>query len=236
MAQAVDTERFAEVCAALGNPVRLQIMKQLREPKALGEILVKPHRKEGDEVPDRAMSRVSVRGHLDQLLAIRAVRIKRGVRKGKAVDLYEVNHGRVFTLAEEMRRLVLLRPQDLSGNQTELIGVPREVAMEGAYLVLVNGVFEGKVFPLNATVASDGMAWNMGRSTDNPVCLDYDPFVSLQNAKIVFHEDKFCLVARLGTRNGTFLNWIEIEDDEMHPLRSGDVIGVGRSLLVFRQD
>ncbi len=234
MAQAVNTERFADVCAALGNPVRIQILQQLREPKALGEIIVKPNRKEGDQVPDRAMSRVSVRGHLDKLLAIRAVRVQRGMRKGKAVDLYVVNHGRVFTLAEEMRRLALLRPQDVTGSETEVLGQRNELNAQGAFLVLVNGVFEGKIFNLEGR-QPDGDIWHIGRSADNPVCLDYDPFVSLRNATICIENGEFCLVARPGTRNGTFHNWVEVTDETPRPLTSGDVIGVGRSLMVFRQ-
>ncbi|HWH08930.1 MAG TPA: helix-turn-helix domain-containing protein, partial [Candidatus Thermoplasmatota archaeon] len=64
---------LATTLAALANPVRLAILRQLRTPRALGDIRVLSDEPRGPGEPDRPLSRQAVRQHLDRLLDIGVV-------------------------------------------------------------------------------------------------------------------------------------------------------------------
>jgi pSer/pThr/pTyr-binding forkhead associated (FHA) protein len=73
----------------------------------------------------------------------------------------------------------------------------------------------------------------IGRDGDRTVCVDYDPFVSNRHAEIHLRQGQWALVDTFST-NGTFLNWERLPRGGEVPLRPGDVVGVGKSLFVFR--
>lgn len=106
-------------------------------------------------------------------------------------------------------------------------------AASGPHLVLARGVQEGRSFPLARR--GEDEAWSIGRQRHQPVCLDYDPYISSEHARILSKEGKFFLMDLPNNKNGTLLNWQKMVRGGIAPLKSGDVIGVGMSLLVFRE-
>ena len=68
----------------------------------------------------------------------------------------------------------------------------------------------------------------IGRSADVDVCL-IDESISRQHAELVYRREDYVL-RDLNSKNGTFLNGTEVHEC---PLRSGDVIQIGRHSLRF---
>src|SRR5687768_508733 len=109
----IDEGRLALVMQALSSPVRLRLLRLLRDPHALGDIRMAPQRAEGGNQPTRPMSVVNVRKHISQLMEIGVVRSRRIVRDGRAMDHYEVSRPQVFALTEELRSLGQLPGSDI---------------------------------------------------------------------------------------------------------------------------
>lgn len=232
----VDYVTLADFLTTLGSPVRLELLRRLRFPHTLGEIRIQPHRMQSGASPDRALARQTVQGHLDKLVETGLVHRREAERNGRIVPEYIVNPSRLYALMEELRSLsTMYAGRGLAGDATGTVGEP--VTSEdatGPRLVLVHGVYEGKPFPLDRAHCVDG-AWTIGRRQGLQVCLDYDPFVSLENA-IVRRKRPGFTVTDLGGKNGTWVNWRRLPSGGSHTLKPGDVIGVGRSLLAFVPD
>jgi pSer/pThr/pTyr-binding forkhead associated (FHA) protein len=69
----------------------------------------------------------------------------------------------------------------------------------------------------------------IGRDPTNDVILHEDKMVSRSHAEIVLRNEQWYLVD-LGSRNGTLVNG---RAAQQHPLRDGDVIGIGSSRFEF---
>ena len=95
----------------------------------------------------------------------------------------------------------------------------------------MHGVYEGKAFALDRASAQDGR-WVIGRKRGLAVALDYDPFVSTENAATTHQGGRYA-VTDLGSKNGTSVNWTPLPSGGSRVLKPGEVIGVGRSLLSF---
>ena len=227
----VQRERtLAKALAALASPVRLALLRRLRAPQALGEIRVRAEYEEHGGDDDRLISRQGVREHLDKLLAIGAVR---ALDEDGRVD-YVLNHQTIYRLSEDLRELARLRPlEDGAGLPT--VARPRASRKglgDAPMLVLVKGLDEGRVFDL--TPSGPKRQWTIGRRRGLDVALDFDPFVSSENALIEVVDGAYVLTDLPGSRNGTTLNFEPLDPAERRPLARGDVVGVGRSLLLFR--
>jgi hypothetical protein len=105
----------------------------------------------------------------------------------------------------------------------------------GPKLVLVHGFLEGKAYPLRRSDLKEGGGWVLGRKAGLPVCLEYDPYVSLVNSEVLLDKNQYFLADLGSSKNGTWLNWRPVGEQRV-PLTQGDVVGVGRSLLVFRRE
>ncbi|MCA1813012.1 MAG: FHA domain-containing protein [Halobacteriales archaeon] len=149
-----------------------------------------------------------------------------------------VNGPRLYQVMEEFRKV-----------GTTVVGAPagRDATIEagpgagpsmepGPKLVLVHGLIEGKAFPLRRPDLKGERGWVLGRKPGLHVSLDYDPYVSLENSEVLPEPDGYALVDLRSSRNGTWLNWRRLAKGERARLVPGDVIGVGRSLLVFRRE
>lgn len=229
---AVEYDKLSQYLKALSNPNRLEILEKLRFPKVSSEIRLTPKRREDALSAQRTISRQAVEEHLEVLEAIGVVTRRTGQRGGRAVDEYVMNHQHLFAVIEELRKLTALRANSLEDAgatlDTEAQAAGRWEA--GPKLVLVSGPWEGKVVPL----AGDG-TWVLGRRRGAAVALDYDPFVSQENTQVVRDKDGWFVVDLAGSKNGTHLNFAPLPKGERQPLRHGDVVGVGRTLLVFRE-
>ncbi|HEV8360201.1 MAG TPA: FHA domain-containing protein [Candidatus Thermoplasmatota archaeon] len=234
--QPVDYDGLAEFLDALAYPVRLELLDKLRFPHTLAEIKLSPRRVEPGGNPQRAASKSTVRDHLHKLVEAGLVREEEVPQAGKLVPRYEANPQRMYALSEDLRRLTVRyagRGPGRDATGTIDPSVPPPPKLRGPRLVLVHGVYEGKTFPLDAATRRDG-AWIVGRRHGIAVGLDYDPYVSLENSAIAERGGAYALTDLKGSKNGTSLNWGPLARGASEPLASGDVIGVGRSLLVFR--
>jgi hypothetical protein len=96
-----------------------------------------------------------------------------------------------------------------------------------AELVVVKGSHRGAFVQLHHA------ALTIGRSRSTQLCLEQDTKVSGEHAKISPLGGNRFIIEDLGSTNGTFVNEERIEQC---PLRSGDLVKIGRSLLIFRAE
>ncbi|HLF17204.1 MAG TPA: FHA domain-containing protein [Candidatus Thermoplasmatota archaeon] len=229
----VEPHRLAEIMRVFANPVRIEILRQLRSPRTLAEIRVHPHRQGGGR-SDRTVNVATVRHHLKKLIAIGAVQSRRVLRDGEYLDHYCVNHRQLFALTEELRSMGRIRPQGLGvldGTVPADAKAPQD-ARPGPRLIIVNGTYEGKVYRLG-DAPQHVPSWTIGRHPESGVCLDYDPYVSLAQAEIRRHGAEFHVHDLPSARNRTQVNWEPLPAGGSRSLAPGDVLGVGRSLLLF---
>lgn len=238
MSDRLEPARLAEYLRALGHENRIRLLSMLRTPKAVHDIRLSPGSSRAGKSPDRPLARPSVLHHLDPLIQAGLVRVVApDGRDDAALHEYVGDHARLFQLSEELRDLTL---QARSDRAEAMETVAQEAAgtdawEEGPKLVLVHGVQEGRVFPLRHTALHGPRGWVIGRRPQAHVRLEYDPFVSVENSEIVHDRGAFQLMDLRSARNGTRLNWKRLPVGATAPLESGDVVGVGRSLLVFRE-
>lgn len=230
-----DFAKLATYLDALANPARLALLHQLREPRSAGEVRLKPSHEAGLD-PDRNMTRPAVRKHLAKLRQAGLVAVSRALQGGTYSDYFVVNHQMVFALLEELRGVMMVSPRVAPPPSATMTGrQPRLTARaEGAQLILVRGAREGQVFRLEPRGLADGGGWLVGRRRGLAISLDYDPFVSQEHAEVLPKGDGFVLTD-LGGKNGTEVNWEPLPRGGSAELATGDIVGVGRSLLVFRR-
>ena len=230
----VDYVALGESLATLGYPVRLALLDKLRFPHQLKDIRLPPHRVRRDANPERPVARQTLQTHLKLLRKEGLIHHEVIDDGGKGTGLYVANPSRLYAIAEELRRLSLRYSgtgQDPQQTGTVAAGSGPSVTT-GPRLVLVHGVYEGRAFPLTAATSKDG-TWTIGRRKDASIPLDYDPFVSTRNTRIEPAGTGFMLRDLPESKNGTSVNWQPLPRGGTHALRPGDVVGVGRSLLVF---
>lgn len=92
-------------------------------------------------------------------------------------------------------------------------------------LVVVKGEHRGDFLVISSKVIT------IGRSESDDLSLAEDSKVSAHHAQITPMGSERYLLEDLGSTNGTLINGEEIEQV---PLRPGDLIKIGRSLIVFR--
>lgn len=232
----VDYAALAEFLKALAYPTRLEILDALRFPRTVGEIKVAPQRTEEGDNPERSVARQTLQAHLDKLLAADLVRDEEVALGERTIRRYAVNSQKLYAVTEELRRLSTRHAGRGAEAETTFDdaddGLPRSSKPKGPRLVLVHGMYEGKSYHLDDALAKDG-AWIIGRKRGLPVSLDYDPFVSTENSRVTRSSNQFSIEDMSGSRNGTRVNWESLPKSLPRVLEPGDVVGVGRSLLVF---
>lgn len=229
----VDYETLAEDLVALAYPMRLEILERLRFPHTLADIRVSPGRREGGARPGRHAAKQTVMAHLTQLMRAGLVRAGEEERKGKVVPNYVVNPQKLYAVTEELRLVSSIYSGrgaggDATGTLVHQAPPPRA---RGPRLVVVHGVYEAKDFALDADSRHDGR-WVIGRRPDASVALDYDPYTSMEHSAVTQKDGSYWLID-LEAKNGTWLNWGRLPVGGSEALETGDLIGVGRSLLLF---
>lgn len=233
--EAVDYVVLADALAALGYPMRLELLDHLRFPHAISELRVAPTRNDAEGSRDRAVARQTVQYHLDKL--VEGGFVKEDAAGAKGATRFVVSPQRLYAVIEELRALShTFAGRGGSGDATGTIaGGPAFEPLSGPRLVLVHGAYEGKQFPLGDASAADGK-WIVGRRRGHAVALDYDPFVSLDNSVLVRDEKGYLVQDLPGSKNGTTVNWNRVPKTGSVRLARGDLVGAGRSLLLFRDD
>lgn len=242
--ETVDTERLSVVLSALGNQQRLEILRQLITPKHVGEIEALREEVSDGETREVPLTRQAVLSHIEKLEEVGLVDTRVAQGKGSHTKEYLLREDRLFMVLEEVRTLGNLAmeavteqvPDRTLVSQAEPEAPEQEDAL--ATLILIRGIREGRVFPLHS---KDSPAkWWIGRErkvgdelVDVP--LEYDLFISRKHA-VLKHEDKRFFLRDSDSLNGTTVNWTQqLRGGEEVELEHGDVIGVGRSLLLFRR-
>lgn len=226
-----ELEELAGYLDALGHPRRLELLKQLRVPRTVGEIVLRPWRNEQEGNPDRAITRTAVERHLALLRAIGVVVRRDGVRDGRSVDEYVLQHARLFQIVEELRGLTTLRPVafDLAATVGTTPARTRAERPTCPHVVVLSGPFEGQVVPLEGRGP-----WTFGRSRDCTVALDHDAYASALHCTVSTTADGFVLRDLPTNRNGTDLEGRQLPRGGEARLDDGDIVRVGRSTLLFR--
>jgi len=229
-----ELETLSGYFQVLSLPSRLDLLRILQVPRTAQEIRLAPARRDAVGQRDRAVSRQALTGHLRRLQEIGLVEGIPGKRHGREVTEFRVDQARFFSLVEELRRVSLI-PAPLEGvtalqdGAAGLNGLPDE----GPALVMANGPLEGRGFQLDGTGP-----WLIGRSMQSHFRVAHDPFVSKRNSvvrkRLAGGRDGWSIEAQRESRNGTWLNWRRMAPGEEAPLRNGDVLRVGRTLLVMR--
>lgn len=237
--QPVDYDKLEEYLRAMAYAGRLELLHMLRRPRALQEIRLAARQVRAGESSDRPISRQAIQGHLEKLLEIGVVVAQDPEGGGSRGREYVANPQRIFQVMEELRQIGTLTDGGPAfRHETIDVDGGREPPVEpGPRLVLVHGLADGKVFPLRRSDLRDGRGWVVGRKAGLHVSLDYDPYVSLENSEIVWAEGGgFQLLDLRSSKNGTVLNWRRLDRGGSAKLRPGDVVGVGRSHLVFQRE
>lgn len=231
-----DMAKLAEYLRALGNQNRLELLYALRTPSSVRDIELHPEQVRDGENPERAISHQAVRDHLAKLRAIGVLTVERVERDGNVVDEYVLNHQKLFAIVEELRMLGELRAREAPPALPTIGAHPAAPATpeRGPRLVLVRGQGEGRVFPLRKENLTAGRGWLLGRKLGLAVSLDYDPFVSSENAEIMLTGAGYRIHDIRSSRNGTLVNFAPIPAGGSAALGHGDVVSVGRTHLVFR--
>lgn len=212
---------LAEALKPLANENRLELLHYLATPHYLEEI-----------ASFLGMSRQGARKHVERLLELGVIEKQQGTRPSGPVVEYVVVPQRLFALSEKFSKLGRSLPEvDEDGlSRTEQMpgGTDRQEETVGPSLVLVHGLELGRVFPLEPSKAP----WTIGRSSEREIVLDFDPYTSNRHAQVERAKDGFQVVDTYST-NGTFRNWERVPQGDPQPLTEGDVLQVGKSLLVF---
>lgn len=231
-----DFDELEDALRVVGYRARLEILHQLRYPKAIGDLRVAARQRTGGHAAS-LMARQSVAEHLQKLVDLGVVRTPpaNGVEGPRE---FVVNTQRFYQIVEDFRSVGTILATRTAASMDDTVdrsgSLPPVKPVSGPRLVLAHGLLEGKAFPLVEATQEDG-AWWIGRRTGCAVTLDYDPFVSLRNSAIVHAEGEWVVRDSGQSRNGTRVDWQAV-DDKGHALRPGNIVGVGRSLLVFQDD
>ncbi len=228
-------ERLAAALTVFSNPVRIAILRSLSAPRILRDVRV---RAPGGGVPDRArgavLSRQTVKEHLDKLVASGVVVAREVERDGAPAVEYVLDHRALYALAEEFRGFAKLRSfADLDVHTLARSADSSAPEVGGPCLVLVRGLHDGAVYRLNPPAQGE-REWTIGRRRGLDVSLDYDPFVSGENAIVSWRGGAFHVETVAGSRNAVTVNYRALGDGERRRLATGDILGVGKSALLFR--
>lgn len=224
-------EDLERTLKALANANRIHLLIALQEPRRLGDIDLSPSRRTTWGHEGRAISKQAVRSHIDALVDLGVVETR---GKPPAELRFVVNHARLFEVTERLRELATVKATvPVQDHTMARDATGAAAAAQGPHLVLVRGVREGQVFPLGGPEPEGG--WLIGRRRDVAVSLDFDPYVSAAHARIVRREGRHFVADLLENRNGTLLNWQAMARGGIAPLKAGDLIGVGMSLLLYRE-
>jgi hypothetical protein len=183
------------------------------------------------------ISRQAAQDHVTQLLDAGLVEKGQGTRASGPGTEYRVVQAAAFNLVEDLRALSATLP-DLADPgallRTQTGGGP--AGAPGARGELPDIIVAGGLKPgLRAALrrGSSAPPVSIGRDPSSALLLDWDLMVSNRHAEVRGTADGHAVVD-LFSRNGTLLNGERVEPGQPKPLRSGDLLQIGRTLLVYR--
>lgn len=218
----------------LGHPNRLALVAGLREPTPISQIELHP----GDPSKrERVLTRQGIRHHLNKLQDLGLVKVHTTGNGGGSFR-YEADLAGLYRVSEMLSDIASSgEPRVLEGDDATPLASPmRESPRRDtrAQLVLVHGIERARLFPLSASGPAEDRGWVVGSHPSCDVQVKHDPFVEGKHCEIVPDGDGYRLIDLRISPAGTWLNWDRLEVGGDRPLVTGDVVGVGRSLFVFR--
>ncbi len=215
-----ECERLAGLLAPLASPVRLKLLRFLTRPHYLEEI-----------ASHLVLTRQAARKHLDQLVRIGVVDKRPGTRDTGTVVEYRVAPRAIFLVYEEFEKLGSLDPEGPDPFVRTMAEPSRRAdprLVPGPCFHVVRGFNTGRVL----RIARGPKEWVIGRDELADFCIDHDPYASNRHAEVRWEPPGFVL-ADLHSTNGTTHNWVRLARGAEANLRHGDLVGVGRTLLLF---
>lgn len=214
-------ERLAAWLGPLASPVRLRLLRFLSRPHYLEEV-----------ASHLGISRQGARKHLDKLVEIGVLERRSGVRDTGPVTEYVLDPQALFIIYDEFEKLGSLRRDDDRDARARTLpggGRAGNSAPAGPCLTVVRGLNTGSRHALDK---DNGREWTLGRDERCQVVVAHDAYASSRHAEVRCDGRSFVL-ADLGSTNGTLHNWKPLPSGAEVPLKHGDVVGIGKTLLLF---
>lgn len=214
-------ERLATWLGPLASPVRLRLLRYLSRPHYLEEV-----------ASHLGISRQGARKHLDKLVEIGVLERRSGVRDTGPVTEYLLNPQALFLIYDEFEKLGSLRRDDSRDAVARTLPGPGRAAgadAHGPSLTVVRGLNTGSRHPLEKHAGREHL---IGRDERCTVVVSHDAYASQRHADVRWENGRFVL-SDLGSTNGTLHNWRPVPSGGQVPLKHGDLIGVGKTLLLF---
>ncbi len=211
----------------------MEILNRLQEPQPIGELRVETE----ENGRKRQLTREGVRHHVVQLLEAGLVEATTPGSPNGNMITYQARKAGLFHLSETL--IQIAHPNATSNRPpTKTQGEPlnsRNVPTPSPWprLAIVNGLGRGIRCKLEPAPSTGERGWVIGRDDACDVVIPYDENVAEQHAEIVQTDDGFKLVD-FRTSGPTSLNWNPLERGDTTNVTSGDIIGVGSTLLVFQ--
>ncbi|MDX1611748.1 MAG: helix-turn-helix domain-containing protein [Candidatus Thermoplasmatota archaeon] len=230
----------AEYFKALGYPNRLQLLALLQEPRTLDEIDLSPVQQAMGQDGSRQLTRQGILYHLNQLVDLGIVDVAKTSDGPRIKNRYDLNRANVYGVAELLKDLALGRVEAGAARPEPTPPVSHDKGLHPAemphpHMVLVHGLEVGRSFPLNPLdLRGRERGWVIGTSQMADIPLRYDPYLEGQAAEVLHQEGSYEILDLRTSEVRTQVNWVPLERGATMRLEPGDVVGLGRSLLVFR--
>jgi DNA-binding transcriptional ArsR family regulator len=208
----LDYDALGELLRVLSYPARLRLLSQMRRPRTISELLVTPGRPRAGDRPERPISRQAVLQHLEQMKDSGLVRARLSqAEDARGKHEYAADPTRLFALLDDLRQVLQANYAAPAEPTATIQARPSPAAQggAGARLILVYGAYPGRVFSLRDR-ENTRRGWVIGRKVGAHVQLEYDPYVSGENAEILPRGSGYELLDLRTARNGTQLNWTQL--------------------------
>lgn len=153
------------------------------------------------------------------------------------MNVHQIDPTGLFTFCDHVQRLAKDLGRDQPAGDRPTIQVSRNG--QGPWppeprLVLVRGIEPGRAFSLSGKPPGATRGWIVGRSPKAEIPLSYDPHVSMEDAEIFPTGDGFRVLDLRSSVNRVQVNNQELDCGAEEELDRGDVLTVGRSMLLYQ--
>lgn len=235
---------LARAFEALSYRSRLALLEKLRKPRTVDDIDLRPGNPKPGENADRVLTRQGIRYHLAKLREADLISVRDVIcADGRRRQTFRVDPSGIFELVHRLEERFLV---DRDGGASWL-GVDETAGRNGGSgeptglpsswlpaVVIVHGPGRGRVISLTSENVEPPRGWAIGSRQDAAVTIPHDAWVAPDHGEIVGKGDAFELIDLRTSGRPTMLDGSQIPLGGSRTLESGHVIGVGRSLLVFR--
>lgn len=215
-------ENLARMCAALGVAPRLQVLLAAATPQTAGRLT---------EAVQPELSRAAVSGHIEKLYeAGLLVREKNPDRVDSA--LYSIAPTQFFALFEGLRTIASIHNGTKRAEETQKKTLtdkpltpftrPRE-----PHVMVISGFATGDCHCLAEATTL------IGREPCD-IHVYWDETVSRQHLKITREASDYWAWSITTRADRSYLNGVPMRREEPYPLRTGDLLQIGATLLMFR--